>query len=63
MVTHADITQKFKMAAVKSEIHVSAFVHGIFKLLCIMPTKFQRLPPCFWGYVTRRDCLEYCRMS
>jgi len=26
LVTYADITQKFKMAAVKSEIHVSAFV-------------------------------------
>jgi len=29
MVTHADITQKFKMTAVKLEIHVSPFEHGI----------------------------------
>jgi len=29
MVTHADITQKFKMVAVKPEIHACTFVHGI----------------------------------
>jgi len=28
MVTHADITQKFKMAEVKPEMYVSTFVHG-----------------------------------
>jgi len=33
MVTQADITQKFKMTAVKPVIHVSTFVHGISKLL------------------------------
>jgi len=32
MITHADITPKFKMVAVKPEIHVSTFVHGISKL-------------------------------
>jgi len=46
-VTHADITQKFKMAAVKPEIHVSTFVHGISKLLYMIATKFKRLYPCF----------------
>jgi len=29
MVTHADITHKFKMAVVKPELHISKFVHGI----------------------------------
>jgi len=29
MVTHADITKKFKMAVVKPEIRVSTFVHGL----------------------------------
>ena len=29
MVLHADIAQKFKMAAVNPEIHASTFVHGI----------------------------------
>jgi len=62
MVTHVGITQKFKMAAVKPEIHLSTFVHGIYKLLYIIATKFQRLYPCFWGWVTRRDWLEYCLM-
>jgi len=33
MVTHADITNKFKMAAVKPGIHVSTIVHGISELL------------------------------
>jgi len=47
MVTHADITQKFKMVEVKPEIHVSLFVHGISKLLYMIATKFQRLYPCF----------------
>ena len=32
MVTHADIAQNFKMAAVNPEIHASTFVHGISKL-------------------------------
>jgi len=41
MVTHADISQKFKIAAVKPEIHVSTFVHGKSKLLYIIATKFQ----------------------
>jgi len=55
MVTHADITQKFKMAVVKPEIHVSTFVHGLSKLLYIITTKFQRLYPCFFGlYNTER---------
>jgi len=49
MVTHADTTQKFKMAAVKPEIHVSTFVHGISNLLYMIATKFQQLYPCFWG--------------
>jgi len=49
MAAHADITQKFKMAAVKSEIHVSTFVHGVSKLLYIIATKFQRLYTCFLG--------------
>jgi len=40
MVTHADITQKFKMEANKPEIHVSTFVHGISKLLYMIATKF-----------------------
>jgi len=47
MVTHVDITQKFKMAVVKPEIHVSTFVHGISKLLHMITTKFQRPYPCF----------------
>jgi len=38
MVTHANITQKFKMAAVKREIHVSTFVHGKSKLLYMIKT-------------------------
>jgi len=38
MVTHADTTQKFKMAAVKPEIHGSTIVHGISKLLCMIAT-------------------------
>jgi len=29
MVTHADITRKFKMTAVKPEIQASTFVNGI----------------------------------
>jgi len=33
MVTHADITKKFKMAAVKPELQVSTYVHEIFKFL------------------------------
>jgi len=46
VVTHADITQKFKMVAVKPEIHLSTFVHGISKLLYIynsneIPTAIQ----------------------
>jgi len=49
MVAHADIPKKFKMAAVKPEIHVSIFVHGISKLLYMIATKFKRLCPCFWG--------------
>jgi len=48
MVTHADITQQFKLA-VKPKIHVSTFVHGSAKLLYIIATKFQRLYPCFCG--------------
>jgi len=63
MVTHIDITQKFKMAVVKPEIHVSTFVHRISKLLYMIAAKFQRLYPCFWGWVTRRDYWEYCLMS
>jgi len=43
VLTHADITQKFQMVAVKPEIHVSTFVHGISKLLYMIATKFQRL--------------------
>jgi len=35
MVANADITKKFKIAVVKSEIHVSIFVHGISKLISI----------------------------
>jgi len=46
MVTHADITQKFKMAAVKPEIHVSTFLHGISKLLHMIAKKFK---PMFLG--------------
>jgi len=49
MVTHADITKKFKMAAIKPEIHVSTFVHGISKFLHMITTKFQRLYPFVWG--------------
>jgi len=49
MVTHADITQKFKMASVKPEIHVSTFEHGISKLLNMIATKFQQLFPSVWG--------------
>jgi len=41
MVTHADFTQKFNMTAVRPEIQVSKFEHGISKLL-YMITKFQR---------------------
>jgi len=41
MVTHADITQKFKMAAVKPEIHASTFIHEIAKLLYMIATKFH----------------------
>jgi len=55
MVTHVDIIKKFKMAAVKSEIHVSVFVYGISKLLHIIAANFQYLYPCFLGKVTRRD--------
>jgi len=33
MVINADITPKLKMMAVKPEIHVSTFKHGISKLL------------------------------
>jgi len=40
-VTHVDITQKFKMAAVKPEIHVYTFVHGISKLLYMVASKFH----------------------
>jgi len=49
MVTHAHITQKFKMTAVKPEINVSTLGHGINKLLYMIATKFQRLYPYFWG--------------
>jgi len=63
MVTHVDITQKFKMAAVKPEIHLSTFAHGISKLLYMIATKFQRLYPCFWGWVSRKDYWKYCLMS
>jgi len=49
MATHADITQKFKKALVKPEIHVSTFVNGLSKLLYIIATKFQLLYPRFWG--------------
>jgi len=49
MVTHAYITQTFKMAAVKQEIHTSTLVHGIYKFLYMIATKFQRLYPYFWG--------------
>jgi len=45
MVPHADITQKFKMTVVKPEIHVSTFVHGIFKLLYLIATNFQQSCP------------------
>jgi len=48
MVTHADITKKLKMAAVKSGIHVSTFVHGISNFLYMIATKFQRLYPCLF---------------
>jgi len=41
MVTHTDITKKFKMGAVKPEIHVSTFVHGISKLPYMIATLFQ----------------------
>jgi len=43
MLTHADITMKFKIAAVKPGIHVSTFVHGISMLLYMITTKVQRL--------------------
>jgi len=46
--THGGITQKFKMVAVKPEIHVFTFVDGISMLLYMIATKFQRLYPCFW---------------
>jgi len=49
MVILADITQKFKRAAFKPEIHVSIFVRGIYKLLYMIATKFQRLYLCFRG--------------
>jgi len=62
-VTHAEITQKFKMAAVKPEIHASTFVHGTSKRLSMIATKFQRLYPCFWGQVTRKEEWEYFLMS
>jgi len=46
MVTHADVTQKFKM---KPEIHISTFVHEMSKLLYMIATEFQLLYPCCWG--------------
>jgi len=43
MVRHADITKKYKMALVKSEIHVCPFIHGKYKILYIIAMKFQRI--------------------
>jgi len=48
MVTNADITKNFKMAAVKPEIHVSTFVYRISKHLYMIATKFQRLYTFVW---------------
>jgi len=44
-----DITQKFKIAAVKPEIHVSTFVHGISRFLYIIATKLRCYTHVFWG--------------
>ena len=41
MVTHTDIAQKLKMAAVKPEIHVYTFIHGIAELLYMIATEFN----------------------
>jgi len=49
MVTHANITHKFKMAEVKPEINEFTFVHGISKLLYMIATIFQRLCPYVFG--------------
>jgi len=47
MLAHADVTQKFKITAVKPEMHVSTFLHGISELLYMIETTFKRLYPCF----------------
>ena len=39
MVTNTDIAQKFRIAAVKPEIHVYTIVQGISKLLYTIATK------------------------
>jgi len=63
MVTHADITKKFKMASVKLEIHVSTFVHGVSKLLYMITTKIQRLYHDFWVRQHGETKWEYCPMG
>jgi len=61
MVIYADVTPKFKIAAVKAEIHVSTFVHVISKLPCKI-SMYQWNSNgyiMFFGYATRRNYWEY----